>query len=403
MGKQKKELEVEEVEKEEEFDEGMDFSMLTPEQMKDEDILIRANPYQYIMQHYESMYKHLGKKVWSILSLLPVSLLLPRFVINNREIRMHLNLLWLSQSGMAKSQTAREFAKITFNPILTKEMSTPRLYHELKRRKGKKVSLIVEDIAVWFMDEEKIKFLEGVTGEEESMSRENMRNIKDDNSHVELCSFCSGTPENITNRRLKEGILRRFSPLIIILSPEEHEDIIDFIASGVGQNLRLKDSEEVVNFYKELFLIQSGKHKEIPPITSYMMPDQEKLREIAEYIKALTKPIHTNFGHSSATETEEIFRLAICHAFLNIFSRFKNGLIKDGKLPILEEDINIAKKLLSREISNKGIIYQCIYSIDVEGLRTMSQLKKWQERRSKSGKKEISREAKFILESNVKK
>ena len=323
--------------------------------LNEKDILIREDPYTYIINHYESMYKHIGSRIWTLLSLLPVSNILPKFNLNNRDIRIHLNCILLSPSGHGKSQTAREFEKITYNPLSTKEMTIPRLYHELNKNKDKKISLIVEDIGIWFLDDEKIKFLEGITGEESSFSHETMRNIKDTNKHIELISFCSGTPENITNKRLKEGILRRFSPLIILLSPQENEDVIDFILSGASKELRVKDSEEVVKFYQDLYEIQNGEHYEIPQITGYIMPSKYQIEDISKFIKKITRPLHENFSHNSATETEEFFRFAICHAFLNIFSRYKNGMVKDGKLIITEEDIAVAKKLIKREILNKLI------------------------------------------------
>ena len=355
------------------------------------------------MNHYESLYKHLGRKYWSVLSLLPVSLIAPKFILNGREIRMHLNFLLLADSGHAKSQTAREFEKISFNVISTKNMSVPRLYHEVKKRNGDKMTLVVEDVAIWFMDEEKIKFLEGMTGEEESYNRENMRNIKDKDKHLDLISFCSGTSENITNRRLKEGILRRFFTMIIVLSKEEHDEIIDFIMSGSNKKLRINDSEQIVKFYQELKKIQDGTHPTIQPIEGYIFPGKERMIKLSDSIKSMTDYLHRKFNHSSATEVEEVFRLAISYAFLNIHNKHKNGLIRDNKLVITEEDLNVAENLIRQEIYAKKIIYSCIYSIDILGFRTMSKLREWENKRREKGKSEIPKEAKFIYSRNIKK
>ena len=362
---------------------------------------LKYDSYKTIRDHYESLYPCIGSKVWSILSLVPVSLILPKLIINNREIRMHLNFMWLSPSGTAKSSTAREFEKIAYFPLSTKRMSIPRLYHELIKRKGEKISLIVEDVAVWFMDDEKIKFLEGTTGEEESLSHETMRNIKDEDKHVDLVSFCSGTPENIANQRIKEGILRRFSPLIVYLSPEEHKKIINYINNNVGKFNGNEDSKTIKCFYEELWKIQEGTHKEISPITGFIFSDDLK-KEANEFMEKITESIHKRFAVSCATETEELWRFAVCYAFLNIFKKKREGMIEDSHLIIEKEDLEVSKRLMAREISTKSIIMQCIESIDYYNIQTRKQLMEWEDRRRRSGKNELPKEAKYVMVSNVK-
>ncbi len=375
------------------------------EELKMEDVKIPEqliyNPYHYIRSFYEEMLPYIGARVWSILSFLPISLIMPKIIINNRPIRIHLNLMWLSPSGYGKSVTAREFSKITYNPLITKKMTTPRLVRELE--KNNQTSLIIEDVSVWFMDEEKIKFLEGATGEEENISHETMRNIKKGtNRHVDVVSFCSGTAENITNQKVKTGILRRFSPLIIYLSPEEHRKIIEFINHGVGESKEMKSSESIAEFYKEIKNIQDGYNDDIKPIDGYIIPEKIK-NEANEFFLPLTLNLHKKYRVSMATETEQMWRFCCCHAFLNIFQKKQSGLIINNKLIIDNKDLDIAKKLISREISSKSIIMQCIENIDYYNIRTREQLIEWEEKRRKSGRKEIPNEAKFILNSNVKK
>jgi len=362
---------------------------------------IKNSPYSYIRNHYEKMYPCVGSKVFSILSLVPVSLIIPKIMRNNKEVRVHLNLLWLSGSGLGKSSLCREFEKITYNPLSTNKMTTARLYHELNKRSGNRVSLIVEDVSVWFMEEDKIKFLEGVTGEEEKVSHETMKNIKKSVNHVDLVAFCSGTPENITNQRIKTGILRRFSPLIIYLSSEENNQIIDFINNNMGVEGNLNSSEPIINFYKELFEIQEGNHLEISPIQGYIFPDHIK-EEINRFMKEITSIMHKKFGVSSATETEEVYRFLVSHAFLNIFKKKEKGLIKDNKIIIDEEDLTIAKALIQREIATKNIILTCIEQIDFFNIRTRDQLREWEEKRKRSGKGNIPPEAKLVMETNTK-
>ena len=357
-------------------------------------------PYKYICEHYEKMLPCVGSRVFMPLCLLPVSLIIPKLIINGREIRIHLNLMWLSPSGYGKSTVCREFAKITYNPLVTKKMSTPRLYHELmKKRKGQKTSLVVEDVAVWFMDDEKIKFLEGATGEEESVSHETMRNIKDNgNTHTDVSSFCSGTPENITNLRLKEGILRRFSMLVFYLSEEEHQKILNFIHGGVCNTTKTKDSEEIQAFYKELKTIQEGLHPKIPQITGYNIPDYLK-SQASEFMRIPASRLHKKYGGNLATEAEQMWRFAVCHAFLNIFNKYERGMIKDGILTIDQRDFNVAKFLLKQEISAKFIVLQCIEQLDFYNIKTRETLREW---KTKMKDQDIPPEALFIMESNVK-
>jgi len=386
--------EIIEPEVEKEIDETTKTEIKIPDELK-------YNSYNYIKNHYESLYPCIGERIMSILSLVPVSLIIPKYIISGREIRSHLNLLWMSPPGFAKSQLAKQFSNITFNPIMSKNMTTPRLYYEFKKKGGEKITLIVEDIAIWFMDEEKIKFLEGASGEEESYSREHMRNIKDGlEKHVDVVCFCSGTPENLTNRRLKEGILRRFSPIIITLTKEEHKKILNYQSNGLGMKGNQNDGEEIRNFYLELQKIQNNENKEINPIIDYIFPDAIKTEAI-RFFEPLGEKLHENYGVNTATEHEEFFRFMVCSAFLRIFEKKKFGLIQDNHLIIDKTDLDLAKKLIKDEIQTKHFIYYSIDKIDADGVNTRKRLKEWSKKRKKSGLKELPEEVKFLLKSNV--
>jgi hypothetical protein len=365
---------------------------------------LRYNPYKYMLDHYEKVFPNIGRKVFSVLSFLPISLIMPKFTINGRRIRMHVNLLWLSPPGFLKSTISREFSNITYNPLLTKSMSNARIYNDLyKRPKGKYNTLIVEDIAVWFLDESKIKILEGVSGEEESISHETMRNIKEGtNKHVDVVCFCSGTCENITNKRIKEGILRRFTPIIITLTKEEHLEVIRKQNDGLNKEAIGFSSEDITSLYGEFLSIQTGSHKLIQPITGYIFPPNI-IEEAHKIFSPMGIYLHEKFSVNTATENEQFFRFMACSAFLNIFRKHKENKIVDNKLVIDEIDLFIAKELITREIQTKTLIYNCIDKFDVDGIRTREQLKKWTESRKKDGKKDLSSEAKFVLSSIVKK
>lgn len=380
------------------------------EEQEEEDVKVneipdelKYNPYEFIKKNYESIYPCIGSKVFSVLSLVPISLIIPKYIINGRKIRSHINLLWLSPPGHCKSEISKQFYNISFNPIMSKNMSAPRLYYEFKSRKGKKISLIVEDIAIWFMDEEKIKFLEGASGEEETYSREHMKNIKDGmDKHVDVVCFCSGTPENIANRRLKEGILRRFYPIIITLTKNEHKNVLNYQNNGLGKKSNEQNSDIIANFYNELFKIQNNENKHIKPIVDYVFPENIK-SEAIRFFEPLGVKLHEKYGVNTATENEEFFRFMICSAFLRIFDKDRKKLIKDNCLIIDEKDLEIAKKLIKAEFMTKHFIYFSIDKIDVDGVNTRKSLKLWNEQRQKLGFKELPEEVKFLMNSNVKK
>ena len=252
------------------------------------------------------------------------------------------------------------------------------------------------------MDEEKIKLLEGVIGEEESISRDTMKNIENgSNKKVDVIAFCCGTAENLTNNKINTGILRRMSPIIIFLSPEEHSDIIKFINLGVGEMKSNRDSEPITKFYEEIADIQEGYNKEIRPITGYIISEEIK-EEVNNFFLPLTVNLHKKYRMSLATESEGTWRFICCSAMLRVFEKHRKGLIRDNKLIIDHQDLEIGKKLIQREISTKSIILQCIDTVDQFNIKTREQLIDWERKRQRAGLKELPKEAKFIMNSNLK-
>ena len=359
------------------------------------------SPYTYIRKHYEEMYPCMGGKVFSILSLVPVSLIIPKIPRKNKEIKQRINLLLLSNTGSAKSSLALEFEKITYNPVSSRKKTIARFFYDLKKIGDKPLSIIIEDIAVWLNDEEMIKLLEGILGEEEILERDTMRNIKDKNKKIQAVAYLSGTPENISDHKIRTGLLGRTCPLIVYHTQEEHEKILDFINDSMGKTDKLTDSEEIKAFYDVLYKIQNGENNEIDPIVGYIIPDEIK-EEIKGFIKHLVKDIFLKHGITFAREAEEVYRFLCSHAFLKIFSKNKKGLIKENKLIIDQDDLNIAKSLIKREIITKAIILECIEQIDYWSIKTREQLRAWELKRRGYGRKELPKEAKFVMQSLVK-
>lgn len=311
---------------------------------------------------------------------------------------------WMVTGNSAKSSMCRLFEEITYNPLSTKNMSPPRIMFEFLKRNKSEISLIIEDIAVWFLDEERIKMLEGIAGEEGSLSRENMRNIKetDEDKKVNAVSFLCGTPEAVSNNRIRTGILRRVHPIVVYHSEEENNKIITFIVDNMGKNdIKSKEKNDIiVSFYQELYSIQSGTHAEIEPVEGYFFPDSIK-EKIKSLMIIISKPLLKRYGIISATETEQIFRFLSCHAFLNIFEKKKEGKFKNGILTIDDKDFEVAKSLIIREMSTKSVILSCIEAIDYYNINTREKLREWEARRRTKGK-DISKEAKFILNGLVR-
>lgn len=362
---------------------------------------IRKNPYDYIRNHYESIYPFIGSKLFSILALLPVSLIMPKIPRDGKMIKNKLNLCILSPSGSGKSSIAEEFEKITFNPLSTEKITPARLYFEINKKIGEntnpKISLIVSDVATLFSDEIMLKILEGILGEEGCISRSTMRNKEDETKKkIDAIAYLSGTPENISNHRIRTGLLFRTMTLIVFHTHEEHEKILEFISKNMGKEGHIKSSEYIKQFYEELWSIQRGENSGIHPVESYEISDEIN-EEVSKFIKPLARGIFQRYGITSARSVEEFYRIMCAHAMLNIYNR----TILDGRIIIEKEDVELAKKLIKRDIATKSIILQCIESIDYYNIKTRNQLREWEERRRKS-QKPIPKEAKFLLGGMMK-
>jgi len=359
-------------------------------------MLDKKKPYEYICRYYESVLPFIGNKVFSVLSLVPISLIIPKIPRGKKMVKQKINLLLLSNPGSGKSSIAEEFEKIAYSPLSTKKITPARLYYEIKKRSDGKMSLIVEDIAEMFMDEVLVKLLEGILGEEGSISRNTMKNTKEETSKkIDAVAYLSGTPENIAEKRIREGLLMRTFPLIVFYSKEEHEKILDFVADNMGKEEKSFEQEDIKNFYEELFSIQEGTHDTIEPIQGYIIPKSIN-EEVKLFIKPLVSLMFEKWGISNVRELEEMYRLMCSYAFLNIFNR----KIENNKLVITKEDLELSKKLIKREIQTKGIILTCIDQVDYYNIKTREQLREWEKNRRK--KEEISSHAKFLMEGMVK-
>ena len=365
--------------------------------MEDE---IKKDPYQYIKNYYESVYPFIGGKVFSILALLPISLILPKIQRRGKLIRSHLSLILLSPPGSGKTSLCSEFEKITLNPLSTESITPARFVYEVNKKSmsnnNPQISLIVSDIATIFMNEVLIKILEN-TLEEGYISRNTMRNKKEETKkNVEAISFLSGTPENINDNRLKRGILFRALNLVVFHSEEEHEKIIDFVSSSIGKEDEINNSE-IIDFYQDLYKIMEGNHETFNPVEGFIFPEEIQ-NQVSPFIKAEVKDIFKKHGITFARSVEDFFRIMCSHAFLNIYNR----KLQDNKIIITEEDMKVAKNLIKRDLDTKNIILECIDTIDYYGLKTINQLREWEDRRRLKYKKDLGKKTKFIMEGLIR-
>lgn len=360
---------------------------------------IKKNPYDYICKFYEEEFPCIGEKIFSVLSLVPCSLVIPRIPSGVKETKQKINLLWLSAPGSGKSSISSEFEKIALNPISTTNITPSRLYHEIKSRQGLKTTLICPEVSVMFSDEELIKLLEGYTGEESKISRDTMKTSKEElGLDVDGVAYLSGTPKNILDQKIRDGVIGRTYPILTFFNQNDNTKIIDKINGRIGKKLDMSKKNYIHDYYKELYDIQLDKHDEINPITGYVIP-QSIINEIGVYIKSLKylSVILEKWGIHSARATEETYRLLVSHAFLNIFNRE----ITDQKLVINHEDLMIAKRLIEQEAKESLKIFLAIERIDYYNIKNERDFRQWDLKMRESNKK-VPENIKSIMKEMIK-
>lgn len=361
-------------------------------------------PYNYIRNFYEEMFPQVGNKVFSILSLVPISLIIPEIEAELKPINRTLTMLWIAPPGSAKTVISEEFEKITKNPISSHKITPARLIYEIKNKKNEgedEMSLIISDTAVMFNDEIMIKIIESVV-EEGTISWETMRTIKDktlggfgDNKKIRVASYLSGTPSLISDRKIRDGILGRAFPLITYLTKEQHKEALEKKNSSIGRKFNGSSMHHIQKFYKELYDIQKGNGK-IPKIEGFIISEEIK-KELGKYIineSVYLEKIFEMWGVPGFRIMEEGYIFLVTHAFLNIFNRE----IKNNKIVVNWDDLKIAKKLIKIECYFSYRIYEAIAKIDIERIKTEEELRRYLYKHEK-----IPESTKVIMRGLVKK
>jgi len=362
------------------------------------------NPWRYICNHYEGIYPHMGRAVFSVASLIPVSLIMPKIPSTKKLIKQKINLFLISPPGTGKTSIAEELEKITYNPLFTEHITPARLNREINSPDRENITLIISDVANSLNNEELVKFIEGALGDEGATSRSTMKNTKEDmRKKKDVVSYMAGTPDNISNDRIRRGFLSRMSPLICVHTLEEHNEILDYVNDSIGEyNPSENESEAIVNFYQNLREIQEETHESINKIKSFIIP-KEFTKEIGDFIKPRVVDGFEEFGIEAIRQTHEAYRFMCAHAFLDIHNKYKNGKIKDNKIIIERKDVDVSKYLIDIEIETIFIIAESISLLNDRGIKTLKQLREWERGRGIREKKKLSREKDAIMRGYVKK
>lgn len=326
---------------------------------------IRKDPYNFICDYVESLYPHVGRKVFEILSLMPCSLMIPDIPYSNKTIRSNINTLFLAPSGAGKSSIAKLFSLLTTNPLEVESITPAKL--ELCISQSPKFSLIIGDFARLSRDPIIIKVMEGILGEEKQIKRMTMRG--EINMETDGIGLICGTPQDLSHY-LSGGLLFRMIPKIILNNAEAHSEIGSHITSKIGEEGDGDVVEKSIQiFYKELEMIQTGEHPKIKKITGYYINGTFK-KEALEVWNKLTQPMVRETNMNFIRGLHEFYRILISHAFLNIFNR----KIVDGVLYIDGEDFKVALDIMSATIETQYDILKT--ERFVKSLKNLSELQR---------------------------
>ena len=92
--------------------------------------------------------------------------------------------------------------------------------------------------------------------------------------------------------------------------------------------------------------------------------------------KPLVRPVTKRTNFSFFRELHQAMRYMASHSFLNIWNR----KIEDGKIVIEEEDVQIAIKLMTKELETKFEILSCSKVVSEERMKTTKDLAEYVDR-----------------------
>ena len=330
---------------------------------EEEQLKIKQNPYDYVCEYAESLYPHTGRQVFEIASLMPISLMLDDFPYFDDKQKMNINMLFLAPSGSAKSKLSRLFEEFAYFPIMGKSYTPAELINTIKNQPV--FSLIIEDLATMARDEELLKILESILGEEKNLDRHTKTQFT--SIDVNGIGFMCGVPDDLTSR-LTSGLIFRTIVVIVLHDEFEHSEIGKHLSRMIGIESKESIKKEIIKeYYHELQKILSGLYPDKPPIMGYEI-DQKFRDMIYNTWDSRTIIYRKNAQFNWHRELLDAYRIMISHASLNYFNR----KIVNNKIIIQDEDCRMACKFLEKSLEMK---YSLLMMEELSGaVRSINQL-----------------------------
>lgn len=334
---------------------------------------IKRDPYNFIREYYEGIYMNMGREVFSTLSLVIPSLILPPIPHEHaREIKSSINFLLISSPGSAKSSLTETFGRLSYNSFSFESITDAKLYEVISQKDF--VSVIVGDVFKVFSDKMLNKTMENILGDEQKISRMTKRTDSCEKK-IKAVAFLAGVPSALTSV-ISDGMIFRTSICLIFHNPDEHEHIGEFVSDGAfKEHTGAKEEDEIENFYRELLEIQLDKHNSIDQITGYIVKSEYKDKLLKAW-KPLVRPITRKTKFSFFREFHQGLRYMVAHAFLNVFNR----KIENGKIVIEEDDVRVAINLMTKELETKFEVLSCSKVVNEERMKTTKDLANYVDR-----------------------
>lgn len=331
---------------------------------------IRSDPYKFICNWMETRLPFTGRKAMEVVALLPPSLILPDFNYHGDQIRSNINVLLMTPPSGGKSTLAKEFALITFLPFEASSITPRKLEAEVKARGT--LSFVVGDFSRMIKDQDTIKVIENVIGEEKRLQRHTMRGSFD--SEVNAVGLFCGTNQDLSTY-LTGGYVFRVVPVIISHNADQHSEIGQKIVESMNRDSDFAERREVIrDFYYELLEIQRGEHEKFKQITScYLNPTfiKEAYAVWDENTKFINKSLNVHLNWFR--ELHEFSRFLFSHAFLNIYNRE----VREGVLYPNKEDFTIALKLMEDTLQIKyDVVSMNVFSKNISDMRELENVMK---------------------------
>lgn len=313
---------------------------------------IKHSPYSYICDFVEKLYPSTGKEVFEILSLVPISLIIPDLSYFSKTERTNMNVLFLAYSGSGKSSICKLFSKFCYYPLEGRsytpaelENKTLKYMHEFGM-----FSLIIEDYATMSTDERINKIIEGVLGDEKVIDRHTTK--KDIRESIEAVGLLAGVPDDLSNK-ITSGTLSRVLCVLIVHDDDKHSSIGKHISDNLGILNGATEKEKIIkSYYQALYEIQNNKINEYGKVVEFVIP--ESMREqIYKAWDGRTRIYRKQVPFNFFRELQDAYRILVSHCFLNYFNR----KVKDGKMYVNQEDCQIALNLLKRNLDTKYYLF----------------------------------------------